>query len=117
MMLFQWLTIPVLGLLFVLECVGVVRRGRATWIGVLRSIIWLAAATAIAYPDLTGVIANAVAAALAIDVSTRVGDLNDEQMAIMHNKIQEIEGAIPGESLAWDSDEIPLEIRDQLSSV
>ena len=65
MMLFQWLTIPVLGLLFVLECVGVVRRGRATWIGVLRSIIWLAAATAIAYPDLTGVIANAVAAALA----------------------------------------------------
>jgi hypothetical protein len=58
--------------------------------------------------------ANAVAAALAIDVSTKVGDLHDEQMVVVQNKIEEIEGAIPGESLAWDSDEIPVEIRDQL---
>jgi hypothetical protein len=58
--------------------------------------------------------AKAVADALAIDVSTRVGDLNDQQMVKMQDKIQEIEGAKPGESFAWDSDEIPVEIRDQL---
>ena len=58
--------------------------------------------------------ANAVATALGVDVSTRVGDLDDEQMLVMQDKIQEIEGAIPGESLAWDSDEIPTEIAELL---
>jgi murein DD-endopeptidase MepM/ murein hydrolase activator NlpD len=58
--------------------------------------------------------ANAVASALAVDVSTTVGDLDDTQMLVMQDKIQEIEGAIPGASLSWDSDEIPSEIADQL---
>lgn len=58
--------------------------------------------------------ANSVAAALGIPVSTRVGDLDDSQMAVMQNTIQEVEGAIPGASLAWDSDEIPVEISDLL---
>ncbi|MFG1953483.1 peptidoglycan DD-metalloendopeptidase family protein [Micromonospora sp. NPDC048830] len=54
--------------------------------------------------------ANAVAAALNIPVSTRVGNLTDRQMEVMQDKIQEVEGVIPGASLAWDSDEIPVEI-------
>src|SRR5215831_12367167 len=54
--------------------------------------------------------ANSVAAALGIPVSTIVGDLDDEQMQVMQDKIVDIEGAIPGASLAWDSDEIPPEI-------
>lgn len=54
--------------------------------------------------------ANAVAAALEVPVSTRVGDLDDAQLMVMQDKIQEIEGVIPGASLAWDSDEIPVEI-------
>ncbi|WP_170991553.1 peptidoglycan DD-metalloendopeptidase family protein [Bradyrhizobium elkanii] len=60
--------------------------------------------------------ANAVAAALGVDVSTIVGDLDDTQMLTMQDKIQEIEGAIPGDSLAWDSDEIPQEIAELLPS-
>jgi hypothetical protein len=63
--------------------------------------------------------ANAVAAALSsnnvqVPVSTRVGDLDDGQMQVMQDKIQEIEGVIPGDSLSWDSDDIPPEIADQL---
>jgi murein DD-endopeptidase MepM/ murein hydrolase activator NlpD len=58
--------------------------------------------------------ANAVAAALGVPVSTRVGDLDDWQMSVMQDKIQEIEGVIPGASLAWDSDVIPIEISAML---
>lgn len=61
--------------------------------------------------------ANAVAAALShegITVNTRIGDLTDDQMLVMQNKIQEVEGAIPGNSLAWDSEDIPTEIASQL---
>ncbi len=58
--------------------------------------------------------ANAVAAALAVPVTTRVGDLDDAQMIVMQNKIQEIEGAIPGDSLSWDSDDIPAAIAELL---
>ncbi|MFD0360109.1 caspase family protein [Nocardia sp. GCM10030253] len=58
--------------------------------------------------------ANAVAAALGLSVSTRVGDLDDNQMLVMQDKIQEVEGAIPGDSLAWDSEDIPPEIAGQL---
>lgn len=58
--------------------------------------------------------ANAVAAALEVPVLTRVGDLDDAQMPIVQDKIQEIEGAIAGASLSWDSDEIPPEIADML---
>jgi murein DD-endopeptidase MepM/ murein hydrolase activator NlpD len=58
--------------------------------------------------------ANAVAAALEVPVSTTVGDLDDGQMLVMQDKIQEVEGAIPGVSLSWDSDEVPPEIAGQL---
>jgi murein DD-endopeptidase MepM/ murein hydrolase activator NlpD len=58
--------------------------------------------------------ANAVAAALGVPVTTRVGDLDDGQMLVMQDKIQEIEGVIAGASLSWDSDEVPAEIADQL---
>ncbi|MFE1591352.1 peptidoglycan DD-metalloendopeptidase family protein [Nocardia sp. NPDC058705] len=58
--------------------------------------------------------ANSVAAALGIGVDTRIGDLDDEQMRVMQDKIQEIEGAVPGASLAWDSEEVPPEIAAEL---
>lgn len=61
--------------------------------------------------------ANAVAAALShegVTVNTRIGDLTDDQMLVMQYKIQEVEGAIPGDSLAWDSEDIPTEIASQL---
>jgi murein DD-endopeptidase MepM/ murein hydrolase activator NlpD len=58
--------------------------------------------------------ANAVAAALGLPVSTTIGDLDDVQMLVVQDKIQEIEGVIAGESLSWDSDEIPPEIAEQL---
>ncbi|MGC0211856.1 peptidoglycan DD-metalloendopeptidase family protein [Streptomyces levis] len=58
--------------------------------------------------------ANSVAVALGVPVSTTIGDLNESQMAVMQNKIQEIEGAIPGTSLTWNSDEIPVEVSDLL---
>jgi murein DD-endopeptidase MepM/ murein hydrolase activator NlpD len=61
--------------------------------------------------------ANAVAAALGLPVATRVGDLDDDQMLVMQDKIQEIEGAIPGDSLAWDSDDIPVEISELLPTL
>jgi hypothetical protein len=58
--------------------------------------------------------ANAVADALGVAVSTTMGQLDDDQMTVMKNKIQEIEGAVPGASLSWDSDEIPAEIAQLL---
>ncbi|WP_404333575.1 hypothetical protein AB2M62_10630 [Sphingomonas sp. MMS12-HWE2-04] len=58
--------------------------------------------------------ASSVAEALGVPDSTIMSDLDDEQMLVMQNKIQEIEGANPGESLAWDSPEIPPEIAEQL---
>jgi murein DD-endopeptidase MepM/ murein hydrolase activator NlpD len=61
--------------------------------------------------------ANAVAAALGVSTDTRVGDLSDDQMYVMQDKIQEVEGAIPGASLSWDSDEIPIEIAELLPTV
>ncbi|KAB2364576.1 hypothetical protein [Bacillus thuringiensis] len=61
--------------------------------------------------------ANAVAAALShegVTVNTRIGDLTDDQMLVMQYKIQEVEGVIPGDSLAWDSEDLPTEIASQL---
>lgn len=60
--------------------------------------------------------ANAVVAALGppVTLSTRVGDLDDDQMLVMQDKIMDMEGVIPGYSLAWDSDDIPPEIANQL---
>jgi hypothetical protein len=58
MTLFQWLTIPALGLLLLIEVVGWLRRGAASWVGVLRGAIWVGAATAIGFPDLTTDVAH-----------------------------------------------------------
>ena len=58
--------------------------------------------------------ASSVADALGVPDSTPISDLDDDQMLVMQNKIQEIEGAISGESLAWDSADIPPEIAELL---
>ncbi|MFC9659816.1 peptidoglycan DD-metalloendopeptidase family protein [Nocardia sp. NPDC127606] len=58
--------------------------------------------------------ANSVADELGISVDTRIGDLDDDQMRVVQDKIQEIEGAVPGASLAWDSEEVPPEIAAEL---
>ncbi|BCJ45065.1 hypothetical protein GCM10010168_68650 [Actinoplanes ianthinogenes] len=54
--------------------------------------------------------AKDVAAAAGVDESAIVGDLDDDQMLIMQSKITEIEGAVAGESLAYDSPDLPAEI-------
>jgi hypothetical protein len=58
--------------------------------------------------------ANAVAAALGVDSSTRIGDLDDHQMLVMQDQIQAIEGSVAGESFAWNSDQLPPEIANLL---
>jgi hypothetical protein len=58
--------------------------------------------------------AQAVADAAGVDVSTSVGDLTDDQMQIMQNKIQEIEGTVEGDTLTWDSSDVPGVISSQL---
>jgi hypothetical protein len=55
-----------------------------------------------------------VAAATGVPVSTTIGELNDDQMLEMQNKITEIEGAIAGETLAYDSPDLPDAIRAEL---
>jgi murein DD-endopeptidase MepM/ murein hydrolase activator NlpD len=52
-----------------------------------------------------------------VTTATRVGDLDENQMAIMQNKIQQVEGAIPGDSLSWDSEDIPAEISGMLPAM
>jgi hypothetical protein len=59
--------------------------------------------------------AQDVAAALAVPVSTTVGDLDDDQMTVMQNKISEIEGAVAGDTFASDSSELPQAITALLS--
>jgi hypothetical protein len=59
--------------------------------------------------------AQAVADAVGVDVSATVGDLSDDQMLEMQNKITEIEGAVAGESFAYDAAELPDEIKSELS--
>jgi hypothetical protein len=60
--------------------------------------------------------ASAVAARLGIAASTRVGELDDQQMTVMQDQITDIEGVLAGDALPWDSDEIPAEIRHLLPS-
>ncbi|MBN8468061.1 hypothetical protein JYJ95_16190 [Corallococcus exiguus] len=56
-----------------------------------------------------------VAAALGVPVDTLIGDLSDQQMLAMQNKIMEIEGVIPGQVLPYDSADIPAEISQLLA--
>jgi hypothetical protein len=60
--------------------------------------------------------ANQVAAALGVDPSTTVGELDDDQMSVVQDQIQQIEGAIPGDTFDLDSPDLPQEIQDLLSS-
>lgn len=54
--------------------------------------------------------AQDVADALGIDVSTAISDLDDDQMTVMQDKIAEIEGAVPGDTFALDSPDLPEEL-------
>jgi hypothetical protein len=58
--------------------------------------------------------ANDVAAAAGVPVSTRIGDLTDDQMLVMQNKITQIEGAVAGDSFGYDSPDLPTEIIEML---
>jgi hypothetical protein len=59
--------------------------------------------------------AQDVAAALGLSASTTIGELDDDQMVVMQNKIADIEGAIPGDTLAYDSPDLPTEVAALLS--
>jgi hypothetical protein len=58
--------------------------------------------------------AQDVANAAGVPVTTTVRELNDDQMRVMQEKIQEIEGAVAGKSLPSDSEELPSVVREQL---
>lgn len=61
MTVFQWLTVPVLGLLFVWEVFRMFSQGPFFRLDrLLRAVIWLAAAVAIWNPEWTVYLANAV---------------------------------------------------------
>lgn len=60
MNLFQWITLPILGLLVLMELIGLVRAGRNRPLRLLRCVVWLSAMVAIAMPDLTSILAHAV---------------------------------------------------------
>jgi hypothetical protein len=54
--------------------------------------------------------AKDVASALGLPESTTIGELDDDQMVVVQNKITEIEGAVPGDSFSYDSPELPAEL-------
>jgi hypothetical protein len=58
-----------------------------------------------------------VAAAAGVTIDTFVRDLNDDQMLQMQNKIEMIEGSIPGTTLAYNSPDIPPAIQALISEV
>jgi hypothetical protein len=54
--------------------------------------------------------AQDVADALGLPTSTTIGELDDDQMVVMQNKITEIEGAVAGDSFDYDSPDLPPEL-------
>lgn len=58
--------------------------------------------------------AQKVADALGVDTSMMVGDLDENQMIVMQDKITEIEGAVPGDTLAYDDPRLPQALKDLL---
>jgi hypothetical protein len=60
MNLFQWLTLPVLLAVLLIEVVGLVRKPTGTRLRWLRALVWAAAAAAIVYPELPQVLANQI---------------------------------------------------------
>ncbi|MFI6166399.1 hypothetical protein ACIBCN_06380 [Nocardia sp. NPDC051052] len=59
--------------------------------------------------------ADDVAAASGVDVSTPISELTAEQMSLMQNKIAQIEGAVPGDSFSYDSDDLPDAIKQLIA--
>lgn len=54
--------------------------------------------------------AEDVAAAAGVPVTTTIGELDGDQMLVLQNKIAEIEGAVAGDTYAYDSPELPAEV-------
>jgi hypothetical protein len=54
--------------------------------------------------------AQDVAEAAGVSESTTIGELDDDQMLVMQNKIMQIEGVIPGDTFAYDSPDLPEEL-------
>lgn len=54
--------------------------------------------------------AQDVAAAAGVSETTTIAELDDDQMLVMQNKISDIEGVIAGDTLAYDSPDLPQEI-------
>lgn len=59
--------------------------------------------------------AREAGAAIGVPESTLIGDLDDDQMLITQNKITDIEGAVAGDSLAYDSPDLPAELMTALA--
>ena len=58
--------------------------------------------------------AGQIAESLGVSTETVIGDLDDDQMIVVQNKITEVEGAIPGGTLAYDSPDLPPELVELL---
>ena len=59
MNLFQWVTLPPLVVLLVVELITILRRGGGI-LSLVRALVWLAAALAIAHPEFTSEVASFV---------------------------------------------------------
>jgi len=53
-----------------------------------------------------------VAAAAGVTTDTALGDLSDDQMQLMQQKIEQIEGTVEGDTLSVDDDSVPQVIKD-----
>ncbi|MDT7762278.1 MAG: hypothetical protein QOC63_1698 [Mycobacterium sp.] len=56
-----------------------------------------------------------VAAAAGVTTDTLVGDLSDDQMLQMQNKIEQIEGSVAGDEVAVDDASVPQVVQDLVS--
>ncbi len=65
---FQWITLSILSIVLIWELVGWLRAPRWRSQRVLRMLVWLAAAAAIADPDLTQKLATAVGIGRGVDL-------------------------------------------------
>src|SRR5262245_22348950 len=64
---FQWIAIPLLLLVFLIEVINLLRRGQR-WQRLFRCLVWAAAAAAIAWPELPQTLATAVGIGRAADL-------------------------------------------------
>ncbi len=52
-----------------------------------------------------------VAAGAGVSIETTINALSDEQLLLVQQKIEAIEGSVPGDTLTLDSPELPAEVR------